>query len=138
MMDEIAGAIGADTGEDGEKIGLLGVEGDDDYLPVADTTTSAGNAQSRAEKGAIASNATTVTPSAADTVTLTAPAGSKRRVAKTTGAGLVGSAMSMVVFAVVCAAVYLFTRDLRIAVMPAAILAIVTWIATHRRATPVK
>ncbi|HEX8550555.1 MAG TPA: hypothetical protein VF681_03260 [Abditibacteriaceae bacterium] len=154
MMEEIAGSIGPELGT-GEKIGLLGVEGDDDYLlnatgePESAATTrgrraadrraqsEAGPAISapvaRAEKGAIASNATTVAPTKEDSVTLTG-----KRLPKRAGESLMGSLMSVIAFFVIFLIAYVFTKQLSVSVLPAAIIAVVVWIATHRRATPIK
>jgi len=161
VMEQIAGSVGPELNS-GEKIGLLGVEGDDDYLPNATEAeaeaASAAKARGRraadraareaeappriepmqvprAEKSAIASNATTVAPTKEDSVTLT---GRRRPLKRPTADSLVGSAMSVIGFAVVFAIGWVFTQTIAIAVIPAAIFGVVIWVVTHRRATPIK
>jgi hypothetical protein len=137
-MEEIAGSVGPDLNS-GEKIGLLGVEGDDDYLPVTDEGTSTtGAVQARSEKGAIAANATTVAPTVEDSVTLTGAAGTKRRVSRSASQSLMGSAFSVIAFAVICSLIWFLSHNLERAVLVAAIVAIIVWVVTHRRPTPIK
>lgn len=51
MMDEIAGRVDdALSGSTNEKIGLLGVEGDDDYLPVTPGSTARGSRNAPLER----------------------------------------------------------------------------------------
>lgn len=160
VMEEIAGSVGPEL-KTGEKIGLLGVEGDDDYLLTATEEAEAATAAKargrraadraareaeapkriepmqvpRSEKGAIGANATTVAPTKEDSVTLT---GQRRPMKRPTADSLVGSAMSVIGFAVVLAIAWVFTKTIALAVIPAAIFGVVIWVITHRRVTPVK
>jgi hypothetical protein len=137
MMDEIAGSIGEVSGEGEEKIGLLGTHGDDNYLPQKDAAAAAAAAPVKpSAKRAQAQTATEgVTPSAqeADAITLTGRAGQKRRLSKTAAASLMGSALSVIIFAIVCVAVYVLTRDIHNAILFAGLAGLLMWIVTHLR-----
>lgn len=141
IMEEIAGSIGDGQGEGTEKIGLLGLQGDDDYLPVSDDAVAAnnGHAHTLAEKSAVASNATSVAPTVADSVTLTAkrkPA--RKKVQVPAYDSLAGSAVSVLTFSAIFALIWFFRHNtpnfhLATAVGPAALAGFVVWLISHAR-----
>jgi hypothetical protein len=137
MMDEIAGSIGEVSGDSHEKIGLLGTEGDDNYLPEKATAATAApdaattRVKPSAKKIQAAQQSTTATHG--DATVLSGTAGQKRRVSKAAAASLMGSALSVIVFAMVCIVSYFVTGNIHDAIFYAAIAGLVTWIVTHLR-----
>ena len=130
MMDEIAGNIGEIAGDTDEKIGLLGTEGDDNYLPEKASTVTPTDPATRKKPSA---RKAADTP-AADATTLSGTAGQKRRVSKSAAASLMGSAISVIGFAVVLIlAHFLLRKDFHDSVLYAAIVGLVLWVVTHMR-----
>jgi hypothetical protein len=137
MMDEIAGSVGEVAGESGEKIGLLGTEGDDNYLPekaAADTVPDAATARVKPSAKKIqAAQQSAAGSKDAEATTLSGTAGQKRRVSKAAAASLMGSALSVIVFALVCIVSYFVTGNIYNSILYAAIAGLITWIVTHIR-----
>jgi hypothetical protein len=135
IMDEIAGSVGEVAGDSNEKIGLLGTEGDDNYLPEKAAAANAGAATTRVKPSArkIQAAQQNADSGEADAVTLSGTAGQKRRVSKAAAASLIGSALSVIVFALVCIVFYFVTGSIYHAVLYGAIAALITWIVTHIR-----
>jgi hypothetical protein len=142
MMDEIAGSVGEVTGDSSEKIGLLGTEGDDNYLPekaaaANASTPPAGTARVKPSAKKIqAAQQSAAGSKEADAITLSGTAGQKRRVSKAAAASLMGSALSVIVFALVCVVFYFIAGDIHDAILYAAIAGLITWIVTHIRRGP--
>jgi hypothetical protein len=138
MMDEIAGSVGEVAGDSNEKIGLLGTEGDDNYLPekaaAASASPDAATARVKPSAKKIQAAQQSATGSKeADAITLSGTAGQKRRVSKAAAASLMGSALSVIVFALVCIVSYFVTGNIHDAILHAAIAGLLTWIVTHLR-----
>ena len=154
VMEEVAGSVGPELNS-GEKVGLLGVEGDDDLLlnaaeepappvkgrraadrrppvepPSAPTITPVPRpARNLAD--------TTSAPATEETVTM-----SGKRIARSASDSLMGSLMSAIAFFVVFVIASTLAKNSQHrwewAIIPAAIIGVIVWVATHRRATPIK
>lgn len=136
MMDEIAGSVGEVSGDSSEKIGLLGTEGDDNYLPekaAATAAATAGTTHVKPSAKKMQAAQQSAAGKEADAITLSGTAGQKRRVSKAAAASLMGSALSVIVFALVCIVSYFVTGNIHDAILYAAIAGLVTWIVTHLR-----
>lgn len=135
MMEEIAGRVGDVAGDSTEKVGLLGVEGDDDYLPLvppgADQASDATHTTDTANRTTNTASASGT--GAADSVTLAGRGGQKRRMTRAALASLVGSALSVMVFAGVAVLTRAVRGDMIEAILVAAIAGLVTWLVTHLR-----
>jgi hypothetical protein len=141
IMEEIAGSIGDGKNESTEKVGLLGVQNDDDFLPVADSArTGSGTAHTFAEKSATASNATTVAPKVDNSVR-GGPAPRRRSRQPVKIDSMTGSALSVIAFSAVFIVTFLMhSRRFSVSVelVPALVVGLGVWIYTHARRTPVQ
>ena len=149
VMEEVAGSVGPELSS-GEKVGLLGVEGDDDLLlntaeePAPVPAKGRRAADRRTPEPAPApkiapaprparsvSDSTPVAP-AEETVSM-----SGKRISRSASDSLMGSLMSVIAFFVVFVIVSTLAAKSphrwEWAIIPAAIIGVIVWVATHRR-----
>ena len=157
MMDEIVGRIeDEDMGD--ERVGLLGVKGDDDYLPNASTMAALrGSGPSLAERP----TAPVAQPTAAappppqeaatsarvlkgenegDEAVVLKGAGGKRRLSKEAASSLIGSIASVAVFFIAFPLTYRMMGSTNFSwvmgVLIGSLLGAAVWLLTHRKPRP--
>ncbi len=126
IIDEIAGAIGDVSEDSEERIGLISAEGDDDLLPIdaAAPVSKEFRKPSARKRPAVQSNITVTDEEK--------QAAQQRRISQSAQASLAGSVFSLIMFAIVAFATWLFTHhELGKAILFGAVAGVATWIITH-------